>query len=84
MSQDPRSSYIANMAATSFGAPELAAQIASSPEVAQFLNELSCKVLQILSDGVKFKCFAGALSNPPPTALEIHFVKTSEGSEEID
>ena len=72
------------MAANSFGCPQMAKQIAAANEVQQFLNELSCKVLQILSDGSKFKCFAGELSNPPAQALEIHFVKTGESSEEIE
>lgn len=67
-----------------FAAPNLADQIANSNEVQQFVNELTCKVLQILSDGTKFKCFAGSVANPPAQALECHFVKLAEGSEELD
>jgi hypothetical protein len=84
-SKDPRCLYIANVASTLFSAPALIQGIVASPEVSQFLNELSCKTLQILSDGTKFKCYAGVVASPPEQApLEVHFVKVAEGSQEIE
>jgi len=44
------------------------------------VNELNCKVLQILSDGTKCRFLANQVANPPPQALEVHFLKLSEGS----
>jgi hypothetical protein len=67
-----------------FAAPQLAESIAGAPEVQQFVNELGCKVLQILSDGQKCKFFAGSVANPPAQALEVHFVKLAEGAEELE
>jgi hypothetical protein len=80
-SKDPRCLYIANVASTLFNAPGLIQGIVASAEVTQFLNEISCKTLQILSDGNKFKCYAGVVASPPEQApLEVHFVKVAEGS----
>lgn len=67
-----------------FAAPNLVEMIANADEVQQFVNELNCKVLQILSDGTKCKFFAGSVANPPAQALEVHFVKLAEGSEELE
>jgi hypothetical protein len=53
----------------------LGPQIAEAPEVSKFLNEVKCKVLQIISDGEAFKCLAGSVANPPPGTLECHFIK---------
>ena len=50
-SQDPRCKYIAHSAAAVLGNLQLAPQIAQAAEVHQFLNELNCKALQIISDG---------------------------------
>jgi hypothetical protein len=80
---DPRCAYIAGVASSSFATPQLADQIANSKEVQQFVNELTCKVLQVLSDGKQVQCLAGSLTNPKPEMLEIHFVKLAEGSEEL-
>jgi hypothetical protein len=81
---DPRCEYIANTAAAMFAAPALADIISQAKEVEQFCNELTCKVLQILSDGKNCKFFAGSVANPPAQALEVHFVKCAEGSEELE
>lgn len=59
-------------------------QIAQAPETAQFCNELTCKVLQVFALNGKVKCLAGGVANPPEKALECHFVKLAEGSEELD
>lgn len=58
LSKDPRCAYIAATAAAMFAAPNLAEGIAKAPEVIQFVNELNCKVLQILSDGTKCRFYA--------------------------
>jgi len=34
-------------------------------------------------DGKKTKLFAGAIANPPPGILEVHYVKTAEGGDEL-
>ena len=84
MSQaDPRAVYLAQTAAAVIGSPELAQSIAQAPEVATFLNELSVTVLQVISDGTKFRCFANKVANVPPGALEVHFVKLAGASEEL-
>ena len=62
----------------------LAQGIAQSPELHQFLNELNVRVLQIISDGKKFRAFANQVANIPPGALECHFVKLAGSSEELD
>jgi hypothetical protein len=36
-----------------------------------------------MSDGKKFRCFTNSVANPPPQALEVHFVKIAAGAEEI-
>ncbi len=81
--KDPRCLYIAQTAATMFGNPQMASALLPAPEIHQFLNELNVKVLQIMSDGKKFRCFANSVANPPPQALEVHFVKVAAGAEEI-
>ena len=43
--KDPRCAYIAQTAAAMFAAPALVETIANAPEVVQFVNELTCKVL---------------------------------------
>jgi len=63
---DPRCLYIAQTASAMFNAPALVDTITNAQEVQKFVNELSCKVLQILSDGTKCKFFAGSVANPPP------------------
>lgn len=55
---DPRAVYIGTTTASMFGNSGMAPAIAQAPEVAQFLNELNNKVLQIISDGQKFRCFS--------------------------
>ena len=82
-SVDPRASYLANTPAAVIGSPQMAERIAQAQEVTQFLNELNCKCLQIISDGAKFKCFANKVANVPPGALEVHFVKLAGASEEL-
>jgi len=37
-----------------------------------------------MADGTKFRCFANSVANPPPGALEVHFVKLGQGSEELE
>ena len=54
--RDPRCAYIAQNAATLFGLPQLANQIAQAGEVTKFLNEINSKVLQVISDGKAFRC----------------------------
>ena len=75
MSADPRATYLAQTAAAVIGNPEMASQIGEAPEMTQFLNELNCTVLQVISDGAKFRCFANKVANVPPGTLEVHFVK---------
>jgi hypothetical protein len=65
-------------------APNLEQQIAEAQEVYQFVNELGHKVIQIITDGQKCKFFVGSVANPPAQAMEVHFVKLAEGSEELD
>ena len=62
-SQDPRAKYLAHSAAAVIGNLQMAPSIAAAPELHQFLNELNCKVLQILSDGQKFRAFANQVAN---------------------
>jgi len=81
--KDPRCLYIAQTAATILGNPQMASALVAAPEVHQFLNELTSKCLQILSDGKKFRCFINSVANPPTQTLEVHFVKVALGSEEI-
>jgi len=81
--KDPRCLYIAQTAASMFGNSQMASALISAPEVHSFLNELTVKVLQIMSDGKKFRCFTNSVANPPPQALEVHFVKIAAGAEEI-
>ena len=57
------------------GKPELASAICKSPELPEFLEKITMKVLQILSDGTRIKCLAGNIANPPPNTYECHFVK---------
>jgi len=83
MSKDPRAVYLAQTAAAVIGNPQLSDAIALSPEVASFLNELNVTVLQVISDGAKFRCFANKVANVPPGALEVHFVKLAGSSEEL-
>lgn len=83
-SKDPRCAYVGNTAAAIIGNPSLAANIAAAPETAKFLNELSCKVLQVISDGKQCKLLAGSVASPGPDYLEVHFVKTAETSQEIE
>lgn len=40
-------------------------------------------MLQVISDGSKFRCFANKVANVPPGALEVHFVKLAGASEEL-
>ena len=40
-------------------------------------------VLQVLSDGTKFRCFANKVAPVQPGALEVHFVKLGGASEEL-
>ena len=81
-SHDPRSQYLASTAAHAFGAPELAAKIAAAPEVAMFLNDLSVKALQIITNGKSVKCIPGQVAEPPPGTTELHFVKLD--NEDVD
>jgi len=81
-SQDPRAKYLAHSAAAVIGNLQMAPSIAAAPELHQFLNELNCKVLQILSDGQKFRAFANQVANVQPGMLEVHFVKIG-GADEI-
>lgn len=81
--KDPRCLYIAQLASTLFGNSQMTSSLIDAPEVQQFLNELNVKVLQIMSDGKKFRCFINSVANPPAQALECHFVKVAAGSEEI-
>ena len=84
MSNDPRCAYLAQLACSMFNDNKLCDTIANAQETQQFVNQLNCKVLQILTDGKKCKFFAGSLVNPPAQVLEVHFIKVSEGSEELD
>lgn len=83
MSSDPRAEYLAQTASAVLGNPALAQGLAQAPEVATFLNELNVTVLQVISDGTKFRCFANKVANVPPGALEVHFVKLAGASEEL-
>ena len=83
MSADPRAAYLGTTAAAVIGNPQLADAIASAPEVGTFLNELNVTVLQVISDGAKFRCFSNKVANVPPGALEVHFVKVAGASEEL-
>ena len=83
MSADPRATYLAQTAAAVIGNPQMADQIGQAPEMEQFLNELNCTVLQVISDGAKFRCFANKVANVPPGTLEVHFVKLAGASEEL-
>ena len=47
------------------------------------MNELKVTVLQILSDGQKFRAFANKIANVPPDVVEVHFVKVNGESEEL-
>jgi len=69
---------VARCASSLFGAPALEGQIADSPEVGQFLNEVSCKTLQIITDGQGLKLLAKKTALPPEGMLECHFIKTSD------
>lgn len=40
-------------------------------------------MLQVISDGAKFRCFANKVANVPPGTLEVHFVKVAGASEEM-
>ena len=80
---DPRAIYLAQTAASVIGNIELAQAIAQAPEVTTFLNELNVTVLQVISDGAKFRCFANKVANVPPNALEVHFVKLAGAGEEL-
>ena len=51
--------------------------------MATFLNELNVTVLQVISDGSKFRCFANKVANAPAGALEVHFIKVAGASEEL-
>ena len=62
----------------------MAAQIAQAPEVGTFLIEISSRVLQIMSDGQAFRCFANSVANPPPEMLECHFIKLSKDEIKAD
>lgn len=66
-SKDPRCAYIANIAASMFGVPQIAQKIAQAPELTKFLNEISSKVFQIIFDPSQheFKCLNNTVANPP-------------------
>jgi hypothetical protein len=74
MEQDPRVIYISSVAAAMFGNPSMSQSLAADPNIGQFVNELTNKVLQIMSDGQKFRIFLNQVA-PPGNFLECHFVR---------
>ena len=81
MEADFRTNYIVNIVAAVFGTNQFDQAVASSPKVAEFLNDLNCTSLQCLTNGAKVKFFINTFGIIEDGYQDVHFIK--RGYQEI-
>ena len=77
MESDTRVLYIAGVVSSIFGTNRFEKDIANSPKVAEFLNELNSTSLQFLTNWTKIKFFINTFGAIEEGYQNVHFLKRS-------
>lgn len=75
MEGDSRTNYIVNIVAAIFGTSKFENDVAASPKVDEFLNDLNCTSLQCLTNGSKIKFFVNTFGIIEDGFQDVHFLK---------